>query len=67
VSRIEHPIVDPELAELWLAGIDLEHDRDLAGEAERILRDELEHLPSLAEELVRGEIQLNRWPLRARR
>jgi len=66
VSRIGHPIVDPELAEVRLAGVDPDRDREAAGTAEAILRDELEHLPALADELVRGDVRLDRWPLRVR-
>ena len=65
VSRIGQPIDEPQLAEVRLAGGDPERDAELHGEVERIVRDELEHLPQLADELVRGDLKLNRWPLRA--
>jgi S-adenosylmethionine synthetase len=64
VSRIGRPIDEPELVEVRLSGADPERDPELAHEAERILRGELDHLPRLAEELVRGELRLNHWPLR---
>jgi hypothetical protein len=53
------------LVEVRLAGADPERDTELAREAEHIVRAELDHLPQLAHELVRGEVQLDRWPLRA--
>jgi S-adenosylmethionine synthetase len=65
VSRIGHPIDEPQLVEVRLAGADPERDTELAREAEHIVRAELDHLPQLAHELVRGEVQLDRWPLRA--
>ena len=65
VSRIGRPIDEPQLVEVRLAGADPERDTDLAREVERITREELDHLPQLAEEVVRGELRLDRWPLRA--
>jgi S-adenosylmethionine synthetase len=65
VSRIGQPIDQPQLVEVGLVGVDPERDADLQREVERILRDELEHLPQLADELVRGDLRLNRWPMRA--
>ena len=64
VSRIGQPIDEPQLVEVRLAGVDPEGDIDLQREVERTVRDELDHLPQLADELVRGDLRLNRWPMR---
>jgi S-adenosylmethionine synthetase len=66
ISRIGQPIDEPALVEVRVHGADPELDPDLAREIERILREELDHLPKLAAELLSGEIRLDRWPLRAR-
>jgi S-adenosylmethionine synthetase len=65
VSRIGHPIEEPQLVEVQIAGVDPQGETDLCREIERIMREELDHLPQLAEELVRGDLRLNRWPFRA--
>jgi S-adenosylmethionine synthetase len=65
VSQIGQPIDEPQLAEVQLAGVDAERDRGLQQEAERIVLDELAHLPQLTEELVRGDVRIDRWPMRA--
>jgi S-adenosylmethionine synthetase len=65
VSRIGQPIDEPQLVELRLTGAEPERDPDLRREVEEILRDELNHLPQLAKELVGGNLRLNRWPMRA--
>jgi len=65
VSRIGSPVDEPELVHVALSGADPERDRELAREAERIVGEELARLPQLAGELVRGELKLDRWPLRA--
>jgi len=65
VSRIGHPIDEPEIVEVRLAGADREEDPELAREVEAIARTELEQLPQLAEQLIAGELRLDRWPLRA--
>jgi S-adenosylmethionine synthetase len=64
ISRIGHPIEEPDLVEARLTGVDPEHEPELAREVERILREELAHLPNLAAELVSGDVRLDRWPLR---
>jgi S-adenosylmethionine synthetase len=64
VSRIGAPITEPDLAEVRLAGVDPEREPGLAGEVERLLREELDRIPELAAALVRGEIRPGRWPLR---
>jgi S-adenosylmethionine synthetase len=66
VSRIGHPIDEPQLVEVRLAGVDPERDAALARQAIHIVRAELDHLPRLAQDLVRGDVRLDRWPLRAR-
>ncbi len=66
VSRIGQPIQEPQLVEVRLAGDDPQREPDLADAAEAIVREELERLPRLAEELVRGELKMDRWPLRDR-
>jgi S-adenosylmethionine synthetase len=65
VSRIGQPIDEPQLVEVRLAGVARAPDGDLQREVERIVRDELDRLPQLADELVRGDLRLNRWPMRA--
>jgi S-adenosylmethionine synthetase len=65
VSQIGQPIDEPQLIDVRLTGADPERDADLAAEVERITREELDHLPRLAEELVRGSLRPDRWPLRA--
>ncbi len=65
VSRIGQPIDEPQLVQLRLAGVNPERDTDLQREVERIVREELAELPQLARALVRGELKMNRWPMRA--
>lgn len=65
VSRIGQPIDEPQLVDVRLAGVDPARDGDLRREIERIVRQELDHLPHLAEELVRGNLRMGQWPLRA--
>ena len=64
VSRIGQPIDDPQLVELRLAGVDAQRDVELAREAERIARAELANLPLVTQALVRGELKVDRWPMR---
>jgi len=64
VSQIGSPIEEPQLVEVRLSGRDPERDPELAAEATRIVRDELARLPQLADDLVRGRLKLDRWPLR---
>jgi S-adenosylmethionine synthetase len=64
VSRIGSPIDEPQLIEIRLAGCDPVRDAELGAEVERIARDELAQLPRRADELVRGIVRLNWWPLR---
>jgi S-adenosylmethionine synthetase len=65
VSRIGRPLDEPALAEIALAGADPERDPELARQAESILADELSRLPRRSQELLRGELVLGCWPLRA--
>ena len=65
VSRIGQSIREPQLVDVRLFGADPEADPELAREAERIVREELDQLPQLAEHLVEGRVALDRWPLRA--
>jgi S-adenosylmethionine synthetase len=65
VSRIGSRIEEPQLVEVRLSGVDPARDPEMATEAERIVRAELRRLPRLAEELVRGQLKLDGWPLRA--
>jgi S-adenosylmethionine synthetase len=62
VSRIGAPIDEPQIAELRITGA--EPDPALRREIEGILRDELARLPQLADDLMQGALQLDRWPLR---
>jgi len=66
VSQIGSPIEEPQLVEIRLSGGDPGRDPELAAEATRIVRDELALLPQLADDLVRGRLKLDRWPLRDR-
>jgi S-adenosylmethionine synthetase len=63
VSRIGWPIEEPQLVEVRLAGVSPERGAELRGQVEQIMREELQRLPRLAEQLVQGELRLNRWPL----
>lgn len=63
VSRIGRPVDEPALAEIAMAGVDPEGDPELVRQAEAILADELSRLPQRAQELLRGELVLGRWPL----
>jgi S-adenosylmethionine synthetase len=65
VSRIGQPIEEPWLVEVRLAGADPLRDAMWRREVERIVRDELDQLSTLAEQLVRGDLRLDRWPMRA--
>ncbi len=60
VSRIGHPIDEPQLVDVRLVGRDAEGDPELRAEVERLARDELARLPDLARALVAGEIELPR-------
>ena len=64
ISRIGRPIAEPALVEVRVHGADPERDPELAREIERILREDREHLPKHAAELMSGDVQLDRWPLR---
>lgn len=65
VSRIGRPVCDPWLADVRLTGADPVADPDLRRVVERVVHEELERLPDLAEELVTGRLRMDRWPLRA--
>ena len=65
VSRIGQPIDKPQIIDVQLFGVDPETDASLVRAVDEIVRDELERLPDIAGELVRGEIELDRWPLRS--
>lgn len=64
VSRIGQPIEEPQIVDVRVSGGDPEREPDLAREIERIIGEELERLPELAHDLVSGDLQLDRWPLR---
>jgi S-adenosylmethionine synthetase len=63
VSRIGHPIDDPQLAELRLRCDAPEGSRPWTRAAE-LAREHLRAVPSLWQELVEGRVALDRWPLR---
>jgi len=65
VSRIGQPIDKPQIIDVQLFGVDPETDASLVRAIDEIVRDELERLPDIAGEFVRGEIELDRWPLRS--
>jgi S-adenosylmethionine synthetase len=65
VSSIGSPIDEPQIVDVQLFGADPRADRGLREAVETIVRDELERLPHLAEEMIRGELKIDRWPLRA--
>jgi S-adenosylmethionine synthetase len=62
VSRIGHPIDDPQLAELRLRCEAPEGSRP--ARAEELAREHLRGVPSLWRELMNGRLALDRWPLR---
>ena len=64
VSRIGHPIAEPQLAEVRLAGDVSTDDTALRDEVERLVVDELSRLPERTAELVRGDLKVDRWPMR---
>lgn len=65
VSRIGHPIAEPQLVEVRVAGERSADDAALRDEIERTVRDELSRLPERTAELVRGDLKVDRWPMRA--
>lgn len=64
VSRIGHPIMEPWLVEVRVAGADPEADPAVRGAVDAVVREELACLPRLAGELIEGHLALDRWPLR---
>lgn len=63
VSGIGQPIDEPQIVDVQLVGADPRGDRDLREAVEAIVREELRRLPQLADELVRGALKIDRWPL----
>jgi S-adenosylmethionine synthetase len=63
VSRIGQPIEQPRIVEVRVTGADPAHDSELEAAIEQAAREQLAHLSQLADELVRGDLALNRWPL----
>ena len=64
VSRIGAPVVDPQTAEIRLHTRAETRADSLARPVGDIVRSELERTIELPEALVRGEVALDRWPLR---
>ncbi len=64
VSRIGAPVDAPQTIDLRLAAAAPEVAADWRSAAERIAHEELDGLPERARQLVRGELALDRWPLR---
>ena len=62
VSRIGHPIEEPQLVEVRLSGSPAARAKPSAAATEEIVRDELRKLPALASRLVEGALRLDRWP-----
>lgn len=63
VSRIGHPIADPQVAHLRIRSS--APVTPLRGRVETIVRRELDALPKLQIELVEGTLAVDRWPFRA--
>jgi S-adenosylmethionine synthetase len=64
VSRIGHPVAEPQRIELRIAAHDGQPPTDFSRELEAIVRDRLGRLGSLWRELLSGEVRFDRWPLR---
>ena len=64
VSRIGHPIDEPWLVEVRVAGVDPEVDPAVRKAVDAVVREELARLPRLAGELIEGRLAMDRWPLR---
>jgi len=64
VSRIGHPISEPQVVDLRLRRADGGPAEDLASSASGIARDELASLPGLADQLLDGTLTPGAWPLR---
>jgi S-adenosylmethionine synthetase len=64
VSRIGHPVDDPQIAELRIRADAAPGDRAYAQAAE-LAREHFRAVPGLWRELVDGRIALDRWPLRS--
>ena len=64
VSRIGRPITDPALVDIAVCTEDGTPGSDLYPGIEEILHEELEGMGNLADQLLSGEVALNRWPLR---
>jgi S-adenosylmethionine synthetase len=63
VSRIGHPIDDPQLAELRIR-CDVPPGERPWRDAEALAREQLRGIPTLWRELVEGRVGIDRWPLR---
>jgi S-adenosylmethionine synthetase len=63
VSRIGHPIDDPQLAELRIR-CDVPPGQQAWRDAEELARAHIRAIPTLWRELVEGRVKLDRWPLR---
>jgi len=64
VSRIGHPIDDPQLAELRIHCDAAPGERPFVQAAE-LAREQIRAIPTLWRELLDGRLALDRWPLRA--
>lgn len=64
VSQIGQPVAEPQWVEVGLVGVEPNQDAELRRDVERVVRETLGDLARFAEELVRGDLRLNQWPLR---
>lgn len=64
VSRIGHPLDEPALVDVRVAARSGE-PAAFAKDIETIVRRQLSRIETLWQELVRGELRIGRWPLRA--
>jgi S-adenosylmethionine synthetase len=60
VSRIGHPITQPQIAQVRIRTRD-----GVPVRIDEIVREQLDALPSLQRELVDGTLAVDRWPFRA--
>ncbi len=64
VSRIGHPVTEPQVAEVRIHTREGVSAAAVEGAVEAIVRSELEDARRLPEALLAGEVALDRWPLR---
>jgi S-adenosylmethionine synthetase len=65
VSQIGRPVAEPRIVDVRVRGREARPVEDLWPGIEAVVRGELARIDSLARDLIRGDLRLDRWPLRS--